>query len=358
MSRRGLDDHGASAEHIMILAVQQNRFAIGEALEKFRVRHGACCRWYGRPRGEDRVAVALLHDPGGTGEQAGVGDVIAVVVGKRHVSDVGRGVTDRGELREQRAIDREGTQLLRRDAVLEGAVGNFAGIPDQGSARVNDQEAGRDHVCVGHFARLQAVCIDIGRGDDAAVENIETQRLRGLRLLRLLGAGRRETEGHEHSGRQNGGHGTNRHGILPNKPVFQNRALAAAAASGNGNPPAFAFPARYNLSYALRTVSLIVVDAVVRPGGPLRTAPNSQSLAGSRPKLSTLPGDGYLGYLADACGQRLAASPVFRQAADWGCEASRKLWRGKRAFGKVGTVRAKLVPETRYNDGDNKGGSS
>src|SRR5882762_902840 len=64
MSRRGLDDHGAIAEHIMILAVQQNRFAVGEALEKFWVRHTTSCR----PRGEDRVAVPLLHDPGGTGD--------------------------------------------------------------------------------------------------------------------------------------------------------------------------------------------------------------------------------------------------------------------------------------------------
>jgi hypothetical protein len=34
-----------------------------------------------------------------------------------------------------------------------------------------------------------------------------------------LGVGRRETEGHGHSRRQDGGHDTNRHGILPNKPV-------------------------------------------------------------------------------------------------------------------------------------------
>jgi hypothetical protein len=34
MTRRGLDDHGAVAKHIMILAVQHNRFAVGEALEK------------------------------------------------------------------------------------------------------------------------------------------------------------------------------------------------------------------------------------------------------------------------------------------------------------------------------------
>jgi hypothetical protein len=48
MTRRGLDDHGAIAEHIMILAIQQNRFAVSEALEEFRVRHAASCR----PRGE------------------------------------------------------------------------------------------------------------------------------------------------------------------------------------------------------------------------------------------------------------------------------------------------------------------
>src|SRR5262249_26941219 len=109
------------------------------------------------------------------------------------------------------------------DAVLEGAVGNFAGVPDQASARVNDQEARRDHFRVGHFARLQAVRLDAGRGDYAAIENIEAQRLRGLRLLKLLGGGRRETEGDEHSGRQDAGHGTNRHGILPNKPVSQKK---------------------------------------------------------------------------------------------------------------------------------------
>ena len=53
--------------------------------------------------------------------------MIAMVVGKRHISDVGRGVADRGELREQRAIDRVVIQLLGRDAILEGAVGDFTG---------------------------------------------------------------------------------------------------------------------------------------------------------------------------------------------------------------------------------------
>jgi hypothetical protein len=46
--------------------------------------------------------------------------------------------------------------------------------------------------------------------------------------------------------------------------------LAAPAASGNGNPAAFAFPAQHNLSYALLAVSLIVVDAVVRSGAALQ----------------------------------------------------------------------------------------
>src|SRR5258708_13589472 len=94
MSRRGLDDHGAIAEQIMILAVQQNRFAVGEALEKFWVRHAASCR----PRGEDWVAVPLLHDPGGTGEQAGVGAVMPRVVGAPHITDVGWGVSVRAAL--------------------------------------------------------------------------------------------------------------------------------------------------------------------------------------------------------------------------------------------------------------------
>src|SRR6195256_5349737 len=120
MSRRRLDDHGAIGEHIPILVVQQDRFAVGEALEKFWVRNAADCRWYGWPRGEDRVPVGLLHDPGGTREQAGVGDVIAMVMGERHIGDIGRGVADRGELREQRATDGEVIQFLWRDAILEG----------------------------------------------------------------------------------------------------------------------------------------------------------------------------------------------------------------------------------------------
>ena len=33
MPRRGLDDYGAIAEHIMILAVEQNRFAVGKTVE-------------------------------------------------------------------------------------------------------------------------------------------------------------------------------------------------------------------------------------------------------------------------------------------------------------------------------------
>jgi len=91
MTRRGLDDNGTIAKHIIILAVQQNRLAVGEALEIFRVGHAASRL----PRGEDRVPVALLHDPGGTGEQAGIGDVIKMVVGERQISDVGRDVADR-----------------------------------------------------------------------------------------------------------------------------------------------------------------------------------------------------------------------------------------------------------------------
>src|SRR5262245_24757396 len=38
--------------------------------------------------------------------------MIGMVVGERHISDVGRDVADRGELREQRAIDGESIQLL------------------------------------------------------------------------------------------------------------------------------------------------------------------------------------------------------------------------------------------------------
>ena len=61
-------------------------------------------------------------------------------------------------------------------AVLEGAVGNLAGIPDHASARMHDQEAGGDHLRGRHLARLQAVrLLDIGGVDDAAVENIEAQ---------------------------------------------------------------------------------------------------------------------------------------------------------------------------------------
>ena len=77
-------------------------------------------------------------------------------------------------------------------------------VARSGRAECHDQKARRDHLCGDHFAHLQAVIIDIGRGDVAAVENIKPQRLRRLRLL--LGAGRRETAGHEcRRGRQDGG---------------------------------------------------------------------------------------------------------------------------------------------------------
>jgi len=46
--------------------------------------------------------------------------------------------------------------------------------------------------------------------------------------------------------------------------LFLKRALAAAAAYGNGNPLAFTFPAVHNLIYALRTVSRAVVDTDAR----------------------------------------------------------------------------------------------
>jgi hypothetical protein len=157
--------------------------------------------------------------------------VIAVVMGEAQISDIGRGVADRGELREQRAIDRVVIELLGRDAILKGAVGDLAGVPHQGSTRVSDQEAGRDHSCVGYLVRLEAIVVDVGGRNDAAVENIEAQRLRGLRLLLRVGQWR--TEGREHSGRQHGGHGTNRHEVLQISPL--KRAFAAAAANGNGN---------------------------------------------------------------------------------------------------------------------------
>jgi hypothetical protein len=51
--------------------------------------------------------------------------VIAVEMGERQISDVGRGVADRGELREQRAIDRVGIQLLGRDAILLVSATSF-----------------------------------------------------------------------------------------------------------------------------------------------------------------------------------------------------------------------------------------
>jgi hypothetical protein len=57
---------------------------------------------------------------------------------------------------------------------------------------MSDQEAGCDHSCVGHLVHLESVIVDVWRGNDAAVENVETERLWGLRLL--LGVGGRETE--------------------------------------------------------------------------------------------------------------------------------------------------------------------
>src|SRR5690349_6687868 len=105
MTRRGFDDHAAIAKDIMILAVENDCFAVGETYEKFRIRYAA---WIGRTRSEDRVTVTLLHDPSATCEQARIGDVIGVVVRERQIGDVGRRVADRGELREQRTIDREG----------------------------------------------------------------------------------------------------------------------------------------------------------------------------------------------------------------------------------------------------------
>jgi hypothetical protein len=44
--------------------------------------------------------------------------VIGMEVGERQISDIGRGVADRGELREQRAIDRIGIELLGRNAIV------------------------------------------------------------------------------------------------------------------------------------------------------------------------------------------------------------------------------------------------
>jgi hypothetical protein len=84
---------------------------------------------------------------------AGWSDDVAMAVRAQVIEVVARhhaAVAD--EHRQQRAIDRVGIQLLGRDALLEGAVGNFAGVPHHGSARVNDQEAGR--TSLGTIVRL------------------------------------------------------------------------------------------------------------------------------------------------------------------------------------------------------------
>jgi hypothetical protein len=76
--------------------------------------------------------------------------------------------------------------------------------------------------------------------------------LRGLRLLLRIG---RKTDGHQHSRRQEGGHGTNRHEILPKKPFVKEGRLPRRL-QREGQSAAFAFPSVQNLSYALRAVSL------------------------------------------------------------------------------------------------------
>src|SRR5215475_12620311 len=95
-------------------------------------------------------------------------------VGECQISDASRGVAYRSELRQQRPIHRICIELLGRNAILEGAVGDFAGVPHHGSARMDDEEAGRDHLRTGHFAWLEAVVLDRGRGDPATIENVET----------------------------------------------------------------------------------------------------------------------------------------------------------------------------------------
>jgi len=100
----------------------------------------------------------------------------------------------------------------------------------------------------------ELVALAPGGRNDATVENIETQRLRRLRLL--LRVGRGKTEGHGHNGCQYGGHSTNRHEVLPNQPFV---GVCRGGCLGNGNR-GFCLPIQ-KLSYARRAVSLGIIAA-------------------------------------------------------------------------------------------------
>src|SRR5579863_2462976 len=181
---RKLDHHGAIAEHVMILAFEEQRFSPGQLGEVSRGADGSHF-FIGVAGSEDGIAVALLHNPRRPGEQIRIGHVIAVIMRKREICNIRRRIADGGQLREQRTIHNESASRLRRNTVLERVVRNLAGVPHHRAARMHDEEARCDHIGIGQFPRLEPHRVPVRHVDLPAIENIEPQRLGWRRLARL-----------------------------------------------------------------------------------------------------------------------------------------------------------------------------
>jgi hypothetical protein len=120
--------------------------------------------------------------------------MIAVIVRQGEIGDIARRVADLCKLRQQGLGDCEGA--LRRGArSLELAVGDFAGIPHQRTAWMHDQITRCDHLGILELAGLESKLGFTDAGDLAAVQDIQPQRLRGLRCAFLLRGGQRQYRG-------------------------------------------------------------------------------------------------------------------------------------------------------------------
>src|SRR5437899_1337916 len=109
MPKCRLDDDGPIAEHIMLIALENESLAVPERCIARRLSYA------GRPRGEHRVALVLPHEPGGGCEFVRVSGVIVMVVRKGEVGYVGRRIAQLSQLNLQRFDHRHVTFLRVRE---------------------------------------------------------------------------------------------------------------------------------------------------------------------------------------------------------------------------------------------------
>src|SRR6266853_3921385 len=148
MPRRRLDDDASIAEHIAIIALQNDSLAVPKSGIARRLGKG------GWPLREHGVALDLTNEPGGAGELVRVSGVIPMVVRQGQVGDVGRRITYFSQLNLQwshhgqvtRLQVREHNMLQYRSASrFPGSVRDGSGVPNHRSLRMRDEKARHGH---------------------------------------------------------------------------------------------------------------------------------------------------------------------------------------------------------------------